>query len=144
MVMFRNKWYDLLLKMRSEDRPSELALRDILYRKIKGSKKMEFGLNAYHRLPDKHPQKTYALIDHQIKADREDLMLDMKERSVKSMMKSGGRDAAPATRTRVAKAERGNPVDLMLILYSQRPKQRATLARTASPTVPVTEARRQR
>ena len=101
LVMFRNEWYDLLLKMRSEDRPSKLALRDILYRKIKGSKKMEFGLNAYHRLPDKHPQKTYefllALIDHQIKADREDLMLDMKERSVKSMMKSGGRDAAPAT-----------------------------------------------
>ena len=77
LVMFRNKWYDLLLKMRSEDRPSKLALRDILYRKIKGSKKMEFGLNAYHRLPDKHPQKTYefllALIDYQIKADREDL-----------------------------------------------------------------------
>ena len=101
LVIFRNKWYDLLLKMRSEDRPSKLALRDILYRKIKGSKKMDFGLNAYHRLPDKHPQKTYefllALIDHQIKADREDLMLDMKEKSVKSMMKSGGRDAAPAT-----------------------------------------------
>ena len=81
LVMFRNKWYDLLLKMRSEDRPSKLALKDILYRKIKGSKKMEFGLNAYHRLPDKHPQKTYefllALIDYQIKADREDLMLDM-------------------------------------------------------------------
>ena len=84
LVMFRNKWYDLLLKMRSEDRPSKLALRDILY-----------------RLPDKHPQKTYefllALIDHQIKADR-DLMLDMKERSVKSMMKSGAKDAAPANR----------------------------------------------
>ena len=100
LVVFRNKWYDLLLKMRSEDRPSTLALRDILYRKIKGSKKMEFGLNAYHRLPDKHPQKSYefllALIGHQIKSDREDLMLDMKEKSVKSMMKSGGKDAAPA------------------------------------------------
>ena len=100
LVAFRNKWYDLLLKMRSEDRPSMLALRDILYRKIKGSRKMEFGLNAYHRLPDKHPQKSYefllALIDHQIKSDREDLMLDMKEKSVKSMMRSGGKDAAPA------------------------------------------------
>ena len=86
--------------MRSKDRPSPLALRDILYRKIKGSKKMEFVLNAYHRLPDKHPQKSYefflALIDHQIKSDREDLMLDMKEKSVKTMMKSGGKDAAPA------------------------------------------------
>ena len=60
--MFRNKWYDLLLKMRSEDRPSPLVLRDILYRKIKGSKKMEFGLNAYHRLPDKHPQKSHEFL----------------------------------------------------------------------------------
>ena len=96
LVVFRNKWYDLLLKMRNEDRPSPLALRAILYRKIKASKKMEFGLNAYHRLPDKHPQKSYefllALIDHQIKSDREDLMLDTKEKSVKSMMKSGGKD----------------------------------------------------
>ena len=126
LVMFRNKWYDLLLKMRSEDRPSKLALRNILYRKIKGSKKMEFGLNAYHRLPDKHPQKTYefllALIDYQIKADREDLMLDMKERSVKSMMKSGGKDAAPATGIRVARAKRGNSVDVMLLLSSRAGK----------------------
>ena len=100
LVVFRNKWYDLLLKMRNEDRPSPLALRDILYKKIKGSKKMEFGLNAYHRLPDKHPQKSYevllALIDHQIKSDREGLMLDMKEISVKTMMRSGGKDAVPA------------------------------------------------
>ena len=44
-------------------------------------------------------------------------------------------------RTRVAKAGRGNTVDLMPLLYSQRPKQRVTLARTASPTVPATEAR---
>ena len=150
LVVFRNKWYDLLLKMRSEDRPSTLALRDILYRKIKGSKKMEFGLNAYRRLPDKHPQKSYefllALIDHQIKSDREDLMLDMKEKSVKSMMKSGGKDAAPAAgkqdrRARLAKAERANPMDLMPLLYSRRPKQRVTLARTASPIVPTTGAR---
>ena len=27
LVIFRNKWYDLLLKMRSEDRPSKLALK---------------------------------------------------------------------------------------------------------------------
>ena len=45
-------------------------------------------------------QLEHALVkrpDYQIKADREDLMLDMKEKSVKSMMKSGGKDAAPAT-----------------------------------------------
>ena len=111
LVVFRNKWYDLLLKMRSEDRPSPLALRDILHRKIKGSKKMEFGLNAYHRLPDKHPQKSYefllALIDHQIKSDREDLMFDMKEKSVRTMMKSGGKDAAPAAEKQEGQTGKG-------------------------------------
>ena len=62
-------------------------------------------------------------------------MLDMKEKSVKSMMKSGGKDAAPA-------AEKGtNPRDLMPLLYSRRPRQRVTQARTASPRVPMTGAR---
>ena len=148
LVVFRNKWYDLLLKMRSEDRPSPLALRDILYRKIKGSKKMEFGLNAYHRLPDKHPQKSYefllALIHHQIKSDREDLMLDMKEKSVKTMMKSGGKDAAPAAGKQEGQGGKGKKdkfKDLMPLLCSRRPRQSATLARTASPMVPTTGAR---
>ena len=99
LVVFRNKWYDFLLKMSNEDKPRPLALRDILHSKINGSKKMEFGLNAYHRLPDKHPQKSHefllTLIDYKIKSDREDLMLDMEEKSVKPMMKSGGKDAAP-------------------------------------------------
>ena len=112
LVMFRNKWYDLLLKMRNEDRPSKLALRDILYRKIKGSKKMEFGLNAYHRLPDKHPQKTYefllALIDYQIKADREDLMLDMKEKSVKSRSPSPKRDDGACFAFQKGKCDKGS------------------------------------
>ena len=144
LVVFRNKWYDLLLKMRSEDRPSTLALRDILYRKIKGSKKMEFGLNAYHRLPDKHPQKSYefllALINHQIKSHQNNLTLDMKEKSVKPMMKSGGKDAAPAAGKKEGRGGKGKK-DPMLPLCSQRPKQRVTLARTASPMVPTTEAR---
>ena len=44
-------------------------------------------------------------------------------------------------RTRAAKAGRGNPIGLILLLYSQKPRQRVTLARTASPTMPATEAR---
>ena len=67
-------------------------------------------------------------------------MLDMKERSVKSMMKSGGKDAAPATgkqENQGGKGRKGKPgrPDAAPVL----PK--ATLARTASPTVPATEAR---
>ena len=54
MSTFRNKWYDILLNMPAEDNPREIALRDILYLKIKNSKKVEFGPNAYARLPDSH------------------------------------------------------------------------------------------
>ena len=51
MSVFRNKWYDILLNLRKEDTPREITLRDILYHKIKGSRKLEFGLNTYARLP---------------------------------------------------------------------------------------------
>ena len=44
MSVFRNKWYDILLNLRKEDTPREITLRDILYHKIKGSRKLEFGL----------------------------------------------------------------------------------------------------
>ena len=59
MSVFRNKWYDILLNLRKEDTAREITLRDILYHKIKGSRKLEFGLNTYAQLPDAHPEKTY-------------------------------------------------------------------------------------
>ena len=57
MSVFRNKWYDILLNLRQEDTPREITLRDILYHKIKGSRKLEFGLNTYARLPHANPEK---------------------------------------------------------------------------------------
>ena len=62
MSVFRNKWYDISLNLRKEDIPREITLRDILYHKIKGSRKLEFGLNTYARLPDAHPEKTYRFL----------------------------------------------------------------------------------
>ena len=41
MSVFRNKWYDILLNLRKET-----TLRDILYHKMKGGRKLEFGLNT--------------------------------------------------------------------------------------------------
>ena len=41
-----NKWYDIVLNLRTEDTPREITLRDIQYHKIKGSRKLEFGLNC--------------------------------------------------------------------------------------------------
>ena len=79
--------------------PREITLRDILYHKIKGSRKQEFGLNTYARFPDAHPEKTYrfllGLIDRQLRTDCEDCVHDMKEKSVKNLL-SGNKNAAPA------------------------------------------------
>ena len=99
MSVFRNKWYDILLNLRKEDTPREITLRDILYHKIKGSRKLQFGLNTYARLPDAHPEKTYrflmGLIDRQLRTDREDYVYDVKEKSAKNLL-SGNKSAAPA------------------------------------------------
>ena len=99
MSVFRNKWYDILLNLRKEDTPREIMLRNILYHKIKGSRKLEFGLNTYARLPDAHPEKTYrfllGLIARQLGTDREDYVYDMKEKSVKNLL-SSNKNAAPA------------------------------------------------
>ena len=54
-------------------------------------------------------------------------MLDMKEKSVKSMMKSGGKDAAPAAEKQEGqngKGRRNKSRDLMPLLCSRRPRQR--------------------
>ena len=109
MSVFRNKWYDILLNLRKEDTPREITLRDILYHKIKGSRKLEFGLSTYARLPDARPEKTYrflfGLIDRQLRTDREDYVYDM-EKSVKNLL-SANKNAAPAEKQK-AKGKGGN------------------------------------
>ena len=57
MSVFRHKWYDILLNLRKEDTQTNRA-PDILYHKIKRSRKLEFGLKTYARLPDARPEKT--------------------------------------------------------------------------------------
>ena len=110
MSVFRNKRYDILLYLRKEDTPIEIALRDILYHKIKWSRKLEFGLNTYARRPDAHPEKTYrfllGLVDRQLRTDREDYVYDVKEKSVKNLL-SGNKNAAPAEKKK-AKGKGGN------------------------------------
>ena len=110
MSAFRNKWYDILLNLRKGHTPREITLRDILYHKIKGSRRLEFGLNTDARLLDAHPEKTYrlllGLIDRQLWTDREDYVYDMKEKSVKNLL-SGSKNAAPAEKKK-AKGKGGN------------------------------------
>ena len=98
--LIRLEYPGCLLNLRKEDTPREITLWDILYHKIKGSRKLEFGLNTYARQPDAHSEKSdrfLGLIDRQLWTDREDYVHDMKEKSVKNLL-SGNKNAAPAER----------------------------------------------
>ena len=45
--------------MREDDKPRDLALRDMLYDKIKGSTSMQFEIRYYRGLREGHHEKTY-------------------------------------------------------------------------------------
>ena len=57
--LFRNQWIHTLSAMREDDKPTELALRDILYDKIKGSSSMAFDLRYYRNLSENKSEKSY-------------------------------------------------------------------------------------
>ena len=59
LVMFKSQWNEVLECMRPGDVPNKVALRDILYDKVKGSKLMAFDLHYYEVKEDHHADKTY-------------------------------------------------------------------------------------
>ena len=73
---FKQTWLEILTRMREEDIPSEKALRDCLYNKIKDSPamKMELALH-YEHLTHDDPKRSYAnllsIIDRTIMRRRE-------------------------------------------------------------------------
>ena len=64
LVTFKSQWNEVLEGMRPGDVPNDVALRDILYDKVKGSKLMMFDIHYYDSKQEPHPDKTYKyLID---------------------------------------------------------------------------------
>ena len=57
--LFRNQWIHLLSAMREDDKPRDMALRDTLFDKIRGSTSMQFEIRYYRSLPEGHTEKTY-------------------------------------------------------------------------------------
>lgn len=45
--------------MREDDKPRGLALRDILFDKMKGSSSMAFDIQYYWKEPERNPEKSY-------------------------------------------------------------------------------------
>ena len=61
---FESQWNEVLECMRPGDVPNDIAVRDILYDKIKGSKLMAFDTQYFESKQDSHHEKTYQyLID---------------------------------------------------------------------------------
>ena len=57
--LFRNQWIHLLSAMREDDKPRDMALRDTLFDKIRGSTSMQFDIRYYRSLREGHHEKTY-------------------------------------------------------------------------------------
>jgi len=56
--LFRNQWIHILSAMREDDKPRDLAVRDILFDKIKGASSMAFDIRYYKQRPEGDPEKS--------------------------------------------------------------------------------------
>ena len=76
LSLFKNQWIHILSAMRDDDKPRGLALRDILFDKIKGSTSMAFDIRYYKNKPEGHWEKTYEylmeMISRTIATEREE------------------------------------------------------------------------
>lgn len=59
LSLFKSQWLHILFAMREDDKPRGMALRDILFDKIKVSNSMAFDIRYYKRLPEGNSEKTY-------------------------------------------------------------------------------------
>ncbi len=62
LVTFKSQWNEVLECMRPGDVPNDVALRDILYDKIKNSKLMTFDIHYYDSKQETHVDKTYSYL----------------------------------------------------------------------------------
>ena len=89
LVTFKAQWNEVLECMRPGDVPNDVALRDILYDKIKNSKLMMFDIHYYDGKQEPHPDKTYKYlmdtINKHIKIRREEKNRDARNQSLKHM-----------------------------------------------------------
>ena len=98
---FKQTWLEILTRMREEDIPSEKALRDCLYNKIKDSPamKMELALH-YEHLTHDDPKRSYAnllsIIDRTIMRRREQSNLVQTQVGLRQMLEGKDLLAAPA------------------------------------------------
>ena len=100
LVSFKSQWNEVLECMRPGDVPNNIALRDILYDKIKNSKLMAFGIHYYDSKQDSHEDKTYQylidMISRHIKMRREEKNREAKNQGLKHLASRYKNMALPA------------------------------------------------
>ena len=121
IVVFKSQWNEVLECMRPADVPNDIALRDILYDKIKGSKLMAFDLHYYEGKEETHSEKTYKYlmdtISKHIRLRREEKNRNAKNQGLKHLTRY---PSLPAT------TENEN----------DKPAKAAATPKTKSPAVP--------
>ena len=89
LVTFKAQWNEVLECMRPGDVPNDVALRDILYDKVRGSKLMMFDIHYYDSKQEPHPDKTYKYlidtINKHIKIRREEKNREARNQGLKHM-----------------------------------------------------------
>ncbi len=89
LVTFKSQWNEVLECTRPADIPNEIALRDILYDRVKGSKLMAFDLHYYEGKADSHYEKTYKyridMISKHIRLRREEKNREAKNQGLKQL-----------------------------------------------------------
>ena len=101
---FKQTWLEILNRMRPEDVPSEMALRDLLHSKIKDSPGMKFELGLhYENLTYDDPKRSYKhlmnIIDRTIMRRREQSNLTQTQIGLRQMLEGKDLLAAPAKPT---------------------------------------------
>ena len=74
MQDFKQKWNDILANMNPDEKPKDVQLRDMLYRKLRdNSKALELDLQVCANMDMSDPNKSYSFLmkcmDRKIKAD---------------------------------------------------------------------------
>ena len=101
---FKQTWLEILNRMRPEDVPSEMALRDLLHSKINDSPGMKFELGLhYENLTYDDPKRSYKhlmnIIDRTIMRRREQSNLTQTQIGLRQMLEGKDLLAAPAKPT---------------------------------------------
>ena len=99
-LTFKSQWNEVLECMRPGDVPNDVALRDILYDKIKGSKLMVFDIHYYDSKQESHADKTYQylidMINRHIKIRREEKNREARNQGLKHLASRYKTMALPA------------------------------------------------